>query len=113
MNLAERITNQRITFEPEEREDSLEPAEMKRRLTARAKAALEARGYGLQKTQGGVFLVVAYNPDDLGEQVLAEFDNIITLGQVFGLWGRENPNGDRDPDNPYLDTPTVAAIRES
>ena len=104
----------------------LNPQEKKRLLQKRAKCELEAAGYGLKKLQGGGFLVI----NGETEEVLAQFDDIERLGQVFGLWGEDVSDAliehseavlertgkwpkppDKDPQT-GKDTPETAAVRE-
>ena len=87
---------------------NLNPQERKRLLAKRAKRILEASGFGLKKTQDGKYYVL----DGETEELLAEFEDIESLGIAFNLWSPSN-NGlfERDKET-GLDTPELAAVRE-
>lgn len=91
----------------------LKPQEKEDLLQKRAARELEAAGYGMKHLEDGSFIV--FSPKS--GKTLAQFEDIIQLGQVFGLWGEDGSSDDpidppaRDPKT-GKDSPDLAAVRE-
>jgi len=85
--------------------------ERKRLLQKRARRELKAAGYSLKQENGCITVFGKTG------KAIAEFEDIVRLGQVFGLWGSDVMCDDstvppaRDPAT-GKDSPELAAVRE-
>ena len=89
----------------------MNPQERKRLLKKRARRELEKAGYSLKQENGCITVFGKTG------KAIAEFEDIVRLGQVFGLWGSDVMCDDstvppaRDP-AAGKDSPELAAVRE-